>query len=747
MRLPKLLLSTLFLLLTFCSGLLSTAAAQAISVEPAPLPASEEPTLPEVLVQPPDQIDLPSTQTAAPAGTQDPYDLPVSYPNLDQLVFEGLGSALRSTRSVFDSPRATSIIDATDLEERQPQNMIDAIEREVGILVQRTGAGQVSPFIRGLTGPQTLLLIDGIRLNNSTFRFGPNQYFGTIDPGMVERIEIVRGPQSVLWGSDAIGGVINVVTKSAEPGFSDYVNGEFIERFRTADTSPYSRMNIEGSRNRLGVFTGASYLSVDNLNRGGSLGTQPLTDYRQYAGDIKMNYLLDTQNLLTVALQHNEQENVPRTDKWPSEERRFDPQQRDLSYVRWQADTDGWIDSFMLTFSFSRNKEAYWKRKPPTSTTEERGEFDVGTTGMDALANSELGWLGTLTYGVDLYHDDVDSRASRVNLNTGAGTPIIPQFPDDSYYARFGTFLQWEVDLSERLAATTGVRFSHIRTGATVELFDPNNPLDPPVPTKVTTHFQDWTASTGLTYKLAPGLNLVGSVSQGFRAPTLDELTAVSDNVNEGIDIPNPDLSPETSINYEVGLKFNLDRLRAQTFVFWTELDDMIVRDVVATIPDPSDPGSMIDLLQRRNIGKAEMQGYELACEYLYTPEWSFYGNLTYVYGQNVTDDEPLSRIPPIQGVVGLRWRDRQAQNWFELYGWLVAKQHRLSDRDERDSRIPEGGTPGYATVNVRCGSYISKNQRISLGIENIFDRAYRVHGSGVDGPGITGLVGYELFF
>jgi outer membrane receptor protein involved in Fe transport len=295
------------------------------------------------------------------------------------------------------------------------------------------------------------------------------------------------------------------------------------------------------------------------------------------------------------------------------------------------------------------------------------------------------------------------------------------------------------------LAAVAGVRYSNIQSGATVALFDPDDPEAPPVDTPIQPRFNDWTASVGLTYEVTPCLHLVGSVAEGFRAPSLDDLTSVSDNVNEGIDIPNPALSPETSINYEAGLKFNYDRLRAQTFVFWTELNDLLDRQKVGEVPDPLVPGSFIDILQRRNLGTAQLQGYELAGELLLTPTWSLFGNFTYIYGQNLTADEPMSRIPPAQGILGLRWRDRKAQNWFDLYGWLVARQDRLSARDIRDSRIPDGGTPGYGTVNLRLGRRLAQNHRITLGIENIFDALYRVHGSGVDGPGISGVFGYEL--
>ena len=713
----------------------------------------EEPTLPPVIVKPEETPAITTGGEPAPNMPSGPvpsrpFDLPWSYPDLSQVEFKGLGSSLRSTGSVFDTPHAVSVVRLQELRERNARDMVEAIEREVGVLVQRTGRGQASPFIRGLTGPQTLILVDGIRMNNSTFRLGPNQYFALVDPGTIERIEIVRGPQSVLWGSDAIGGVINVVTRGADMDMFSYETGEFIERFSTADSGSYSRVSVEGSRSgSLGIFGGASYLNAINLDRGGGLGRQQFTDFSQYAGDVKLNYLIDDRQFLTVALQHFQQLDVPRSDKWPGEARRFDPQLRDLGYIRWQGqDLGGVFDAFMLTASFQRQEENTIRRKPPTSLLVDHGFFDVETSGLNFVLSSDFGVIGDLTYGVDFYHDEVDSQKTRYDDSAAAAPrPLTPQFPDDSHYERLGLFLQWDVDLTSRLAALAGVRYSNIESGATVALFDPNDPQAPPVDTPIDPAFNDWTASVGLSYEVTPCLHLVGSVAEGFRAPSLDDLTSVSDNVNEGIDIPNPNLSPETSINYEVGLKFNFDRVRAQTFVFWTDLKDLLDRQAVGVVPDPLVPGSFLDVLQRRNVGSAQLQGYELAGELLLTATWSCFGNFTYIYGQNLSNNEPMSRIPPTQGILGLRWRDREARNWLELYGWLVARQDRLSARDIRDSRIPADGTPGYGTVNLRLGRSLGTNHRVTLGIENIFDELYRVHGSGVDGPGISGVFGYEL--
>ncbi len=715
-------------------------------------PTDAEPVLPEVLVRPgelpPAPVETPAEAPSAPPAA--PYDLPLSYPNLEQLRYEGLNSALRGSESVFESPRATSIIERIQLDERQPRNMVEAVEQEVGVLMQRTGAGQASPFIRGLTGPQTLLLIDGIRMNNSTFRFGPNQYFALIDPGMIERIEVVRGPMSTQWGSDAMGGAINVVTRGTGPGYDRLLGGEFINRFATADAGNYSRLNVQGSYRDLGFFSGGSYANINDLERGGSLGRQPMTSYSQYAGDIRFDFHPTVCHRLTVSLQHFEQQDVPRSDRFPAEIQLFNPQQRDMAYLRWEGnDLCGLLlDGYSITASYQRNKEGQFRRRPPDGGLFEQGEFDVDTVGISFVFFRDAGRLGKLTWGADWYHDDVDAGRARYDVATGQRVEtLLPQFPDDSHYRNTGAFVLWELPITDRLTAQSGIRYSDIQAGASVPLFDPDDPLAPAASTRITPVFSQWTANAGLSLALSDEIRLVGSVAEGFRSPSLDELTSVSTNVNEGIDVPNPDLSPESSRSYEVGLKANFNRLRGQAFVYWTDLENLIARDQIGTIPDPLDPDSMIAVLQRRNLGQAEVHGFELAGEYLFTPQWSFYGNFWTTYGQDLTGNEPLSRIPPKQGIVGLRRRSPRHRSWFELYAWIAQRQDRLSERDRRDSRIPEGGTPGYATLNARAGWHLWEHHRVSLGIENIFNEAYRVHGSGVDGPGISGHIGYEARF
>lgn len=711
---------------------------------PADATPPDETVLPEVEV-------VPSTEMMAPETATIPNSS-LRYPSLSDQVFgESVGNfgqstgVLRGQSSLFDTPAAASITTRQDLTEKQSPDMFHALQNEVGVLMQRTAAGQSSPFVRGLTGQQVLILVDGIRLNNSFFRRGPNQYFNTIDPGMIDHIEVLRGQGSVLWGSDAIGGVINVVTRGdrhCSDCLGDYAGYEFHQNLNTADSSSYSRASVEGWVDRVGVFGGGSYLNVRDLDTGFGFGRQPGTNWSQYAGDVKFRYLVSDTQMLTFAVQHHEQENVPRSDRFPGypgdlnnsntpgRARFFDPQQRDLAYIRYEAlDPIDGIDALTATVSYHRQRETQTRGLPTVRTQ----ETDVESTGINLVAVRDLEELGKLSAGADWYHDDVDSRFG----GTASGVIV----PDDAFYERIGTFLNWDVSLTDRLSATAGVRYENISTAGT-PIIDVDDGMGGTVatPTRVAASYQDWVSQVGLVYEVTPAVHLVGSISEGFRAPNLDDLMANNPNVAQmAMSVPSLDLQAEQSINYEVGIKTNHDRLRTQTFVYWLDIDGNIVSVPTATA---------------FTFGSANqdsfIQGVEFNGEYLLDGGWSAYGNFWYTYGRNDVTNAPLSRIPPAQGIAGLRWRTSDARSWWSMYAWMVRGQDRLDPvRDISDERIPADGTPGYTTLNMRAGHAFGDAQqhRVSLSLENLTDKSYLVHGSGVYGTGFTARFGYSLVY
>jgi iron complex outermembrane receptor protein/hemoglobin/transferrin/lactoferrin receptor protein len=717
----------------------------------------------EVAQAQPPEGTLPEVEVRPPAGeTFDPglvdatgdYDTPIPFPSLaDQILggsaqdIGGLNSAIRGEQSIFDIPNNATIVDQELLREKMAPDMFRALQYEVGVLMQATGRGQASVFLRGVTGQQVLVLVDGVRLNNAVLRAGPNQYFNTVDPGQVERIEVIRGAGSVAYGSDAIGGVINIVTRGADPFRGNYAGGEFRQYFSSSDVGSYSRANVEGWVGGSGVFAGASYLDNDDLDIGGGRGRQPFTNYEQYAGDVKYNRMVGEDQMVTVALQHFEQQDLPRSDRFPPfvlgpptntpRPTFFDPQQRDLAYVRWQGyayNQNPLFDLFSFTTSYSFTKEGSREIRSPTRT--DLGEFDddmLGASFVFARDRSEDG-LGVLTYGADYYYEDIDAFRFSVNPNNGAITPRAPQYPDDSLSDRAGVFTQWNVPLTQRLDALAGVRYENSNLQGT-PTFTINNVATPMFFERT---YQDWIASVGLTYKLTDQWNLVGGYYEGYRAPTIDDLTASNtflQNAQSNPQLGSLGVQPEHSYTYEVGTKYDGERLRVAIYEWWMTIDDYIAREI--------DGAGNVFLGNH----EAYLNGTEVAGEYLLDDTWSVYGNFAYTFGKDLTEQQPFSRIPPTQGVLGLRWRDECQKSYFDVFTWLVNRQERYNPVNFTDSRFPVGGTDGYATLNIRCGTTLGKccNHRVSLILENITDEYYRVLGSGVDGTGFNALLGYEF--
>ena len=559
----------------------------------------------------------------------------------------------RSNFSNFTAPSNRSVIDLQDLLERAPADMLQALERETGVLMQRTQRGAASPFIRGLTGQQVLILIDGIRMNNATFRTGPNQYFNTIDPGMVDHIEVIRGPQTVLWGSDAMGGVINVVTRRTpvDALLNDPLR-TWTSRYSSADGGIYTRLNYQFQKGATRVFAGSGYGNFNDLDRGGDLGRQPATAYSQYSGDVRVDRLITENQAVTLSVQHFEQHDVFRTDRFPSRRTIVDPQQRSMAYVRFQGTDMGEIyDNYMLTFSMHRQREQATDARSDKSYWDDM-ETDNYSYGLQLLLGRELenGW--NLTYGVDSYRDVVDSFRNRYdNLTNEFVSSPTPKYPDDGRFRQTGAFLQIDKELSDRLSFNGGVRFTraHAQVTPMVDVDHDNDPATDPEsqPVFISPTFDDWSAGGGLNFKLDENTALVGSVSEGFRAPNLDDLAANNDNVQQAAaDTPSVDLRPERSLSYELALRKEVDDMRWQASVFWTNIDDMILRTPAGT--------SSESILFSRSNRDAEVNGVEFAAEKRLSTNWTAYGNFSYIYGQDLELEEPLSRIPPTQGVVGL---------------------------------------------------------------------------------------------
>ncbi len=657
-----------------------------------------------------------------------------------------LVTAAREEQEWIEAPFSTSVITAEDLDRHFARTTPQALAGVPGTSVQETGPGQGSPYLRGFTGYQTLLLIDGIRLNNSVFRSGPNQYWSTVDPFSIERLELVRGPSSVLYGSDAIGGTANAITRGPTTWGEGFQHGESLYyRYSSADSADVLRGELSATwGNSTGVLIGADGKSYDDVSGGKDIGTQENTGYDEWAGDLKLEHFLDPKTRLVFAHQRLQQDNAPRTHRTIFAEsfegtavgtdRRLDfDQERSLSYVQLHGEEHGGaFDSFHASLSWQDQEETQ-KRVTGGGTASEQG-FDVGTLGLFAYAGAESP-IGRLTYGADFYRDDVDSFSST--------QPIQGPVADDASYDLFGAFLQDEFDVSRRTTLTLGGRFNYADVNA-------GSVLDP-VTSSQTDLQDDWSAlafSARFLHRLqADALHLFGGVSQGFRTPNLSDLTRLDSARSNEFEIPSPGLDPEYTTNYELGLKTLSARAVSQVSLFYTDVRDLILRRPTGNVN-----GSGQFEVVKENVGDGYVYGIEAESALAVGGGWEVFAGATFVEGKvdtfptsaPVTDEEYLSQLMPFTAQLGTRWQSER--RWFEFLAQGAGDADKLSTADTLDTqRIPPGGTPGYVVFHVRGGLRLGKHLALDLGLENLLDEDYRVHGSGLNRPGRSVVVGLTL--
>jgi hemoglobin/transferrin/lactoferrin receptor protein len=658
-------------------------------------------------------------------------------------------------------PVMTSTLDAEDFARTLPRTTPDALRELPSIMLQRTGQAQTSPYLRGFTGFRTVMLVDGIRLNNSTFRDGPNQYWGTIDALALDRLEVIRGPSSVLYGSDSIGGTVNAISRSRQHlGPTSDAEGHGFYRYSTAENSHSSRAEFTGNLGeKIGLAGGLSLKEYGDLRAGEGTGLQSRTGYSEWDGDAKFQYLLSPNTRIVYGHQTVDQDDAWRTHStryskpWEgtvsgTDESRILDQFRNLDYLRLEgSQLDGFIDRFQAGVSYQIQNEDE-NRLRSDRRREVQGTY-VDTLGTSLQVQSPTG-IGRWTAGMEFYHDWVDSKYTRyaadgsVQLRRAQG-PV----GDDSSYDLLGIYLQDHLPLfNERLELIAGGRYNYAAASV-------GRAVDPG--TGAILSFDDsWDTAVGSGRALwhlddDHRWSIFGGASQGFRAPNLSDLSRFDLADRGEIEVPVFDLKPEEFLALEGGARGVFGRLTAEAAYHHTFIQDMIVRYRNGQIAPTGEA-----IVMKKNSGEGDIHGFEVTGSYQIYEEWSLWGNYTWMEGTVETPAgpngpfvvEPVSRLMPSTVNAGLRYERKDRKFWAEFAASIATRQDRLSSLDRRDTqRIPPNGTPGYEVFHLRGGWRPTEKFTLSAALENLTDTKYRIHGSGINEPGLNLVVAADVRF
>ena len=743
-------------------------------LQPAPEPTPDEPE--------PHRLEPAEPATNGSEPREPASEVPEPEPDDD---IERVVNVAPRKASQTEPDRAGSVVTRKELDERLPRSAPDALRYEPGVYVQQTAHAQASPYVRGMTGQQTVLMFDGIRLNTSTFRQGPNQYFFTVDSRTIDSLEVIRGSASTRYGSDALGGVLKAtpIEPSLDVGPRRFVfHPRGFLKTATADGEVGGRAQLGVSyRGKLGLLAGVGYRDVGFLRSGGPViapgtgetqkvppafdddgKTQKGTGFNELTSDARLVWEANRKVRVSLGYYDYRQMDAPRTDKCPpptapeDECLRYPEQFKTLVYsaVDFHHGPAA-IEDLRWTVSYQNQHERRRRRRGSPSFTEVHGRDDVHTIGTGLQANTKK-WIpepwfdAQILYGLDLYYDRLDSAAWLFYRDVQITSLLSRgQYVDKANYLTSGVWTEAQTTFAEAIRLRAGGRGAWVYAQANEDLESQTH--------HVNSHWVTAVGNAGISAKAVPWLSFHFNVDQGFRAPNLDDLTS-RQQTGPGFQYENSALDPERSIGLEAGTKVEHRFIELEGWVFRTYVYGLIARAPRTASQCPEgDPGcsSSQTRFQLVNLdGRAIIQGVEGGLRLFLPWDLGLRATISYARGEgpnpvprpasDPTDSYrervPLSRIPPLNGTVEAGWRSGRLG--FHVIGalrWATA-QTRLALADDSDARIPIGGTPGFAVFDLRAGYRFDPHFLVGLVFENVADAPYRYHGSSINGPG-RGLI------
>jgi outer membrane receptor protein involved in Fe transport len=572
--------------------------------------------------------------------------------------------------------------------------------------------------MRGLTGNQTLIVLDGIRLNNAIYRYGPNQYLNTIDMFTVDKIDVLKGIGAVEYGSDAMGGVIHVKTKENTSKDLNKISLNNTSKFISNGMEKTNRTAIQYATNKWDFTGGISLKKYGDLLGGGSIGKQTPTGYNELNYDLKTRIKISNQSELIYSSQNTIQNNIPIYHKIVLEN--FKTNQTDyqihyLNYLKYKYTSNKkWISEIIINASTQRSIEQRSNQKNNSSIF--RNEADtVKNIGLTAEIVSKPNKNWTMNSGFDYYKDKIFSEA--IETSSDLNTQVFKRglYPNRAIYKNSSIFNIHNLNFN-KLNIVAGLRYNflHIQMN---ELTLGNIAIKP---SALVSNF-------GFNYQLNQHSFLFGSITTGYRAPNIDDLGSLG-IVDFRYEIPSYDLRPEKSLNTEIGYKLRSNKIDFSIAAFKMKLKDIIARVLV--------DGKVINgynVYNKKNIESSYINGAEVNYTYLLSKFLTWHTNATYTYGQNVTKNEPMRRIPPLFGQNKISFAIKN--KILAITHQFAGKQDRLAQGDKDDNRIGKQGTPGWNIFNVDAG-WQFKNLSLNTSLINISNVQYKTHGSGVYGMG-----------
>jgi hemoglobin/transferrin/lactoferrin receptor protein len=656
----------------------------------------------------------------------------------------------------------------------------DLLQQSGKVLVQKSQQGGGSPIIRGFEASRILLVVDGVRLNNAIYRAGHLQNIITMDPSILAKAEIAYGPSSVVYGSDALGGVIHFHTRNPDLLSEDEnpFSGGAMLRYASAANSMAGNLHFNVASKKVASFTSVSYSDfgdlkvgsvengeygnfnfrpyyvvtnngVDELVKNDDKTIQVQSGYTQY--DVLEKLLYQQNNKISHLLnfQYSTSTDIPRYDRLTdplnddslrSAQWYYGPQERLMAAYEFKYQSvNKLFDMAHLTASYQAIEESRHDRRYGRTTLNHRTE-NVGVIGFN-FDFSKTVKKSNIRYGLESYLNDVSSIAEAENIEDGTFEPLDTRYPDGgSNMNNFAGYISHNLKFGAgKWILNDGIRYNYnvLTAKFTDKSFFPF-PYD-----EINQSNGALTGSLGLIYSPDNATRVALNGSTGFRTPNIDDLTKVFESEPGTIVVPNPDIKPEYTYNIDLNMvKVFADRVELELTGFYT-----IATNYFSTQPSTFEgedsimyDGELSQVLTTGNSASAYLYGFNAGIDIKISDMFSFASYITYTYGRIKTDSTPypLDHIPPMYGRTSFNFKtDKIHAELFALYnGWKRIEDYNIVGGEDNEQYATVDGMPAWYTLNLKASYTIKDWLEVQAGCENILDLNYRVFASGIGAPG-----------
>lgn len=721
---------------------------------------------------------------------------------LDEVVL----SVFKNSEKTNRIAEQIAVVTAKDIAKVSPQTSADLLANIPGIKVQKSQFGGGSPVLRGMESNRVLLVVDGVRMNNAIYRKGHLQNAITVSPNLLDRTEVVFGPSSVIYGSDALGGVIHYYTKTPKLSDKNNVKSSLFSRYSTVNRETTNTLSAELQFKKWASFTSVSHSNFDDLTMGknrshgfdnwgkvpfysdninGNYNENPIanpnqnlqknTGYNQTDILQKFYIPLSKKTDLKLNFQYSTSSDVPRFDKLmelKSESLKFaewyyGPQQRLLISPQLEINPNKkWLNKGVFTLAYQNIKESRIQRKFGSLDRSYREET-VNVYSFNGDFTVPLAKKRNLGYGFEVAYNDVGSNSygKTLHIVNGKINGFNGDFAVQSRYADGGSsylssalYVDYRQDITSKSTLNTGIRLTN--TNLTAKWIDeqfiklPDN--------DISVNNTALTATIGYVYKPSKTWQLNTVISSGFRSPNIDDVGKVREKSGK-VTVPNVNLKPEHAYNAEIGIQkyFNNRKFRIGANVYYTLLRNYIYREAFALKGETTIEfdGEDSDIVANVNKGNAYITGFTVSYQGKIHDNWKTSGFITYTKGESYDLDEPMSSIPPLFGNFEINYTTKKFEGGANLRfnAKKDIKNYNISEGIDNHIQTPiinanaqedinkYYGTPSWVTIGLYGKYTLNSLASIQASINNLFDEHYKEFASGVSSPGRNLSIALQL--